>query len=443
MQTALRKFWLSLNSSYWFIPSLLTIAALILSIVTIYIDRHGGADWLVELGWIFPSRPDGARGQLTVISGSMIGVGATVFSITIAAVVYASGTYGPRLLTNFMTDRGNQFSLGVFVATFVYSLMVLRVVRAEDEVPATIEDAAATYLPGFVPQLSLLVAMALVILSVGVLVFFLHHVPASIRINSVLAGIGRRLLDDIERRFPAEADGKVPVARANGIAVTAGGTGYIEIIDFDRLDDIARPEDVTINLQIRTGDFVHPAVPLLEVSGGTLDDRLADRLRDCFAIGSARTPTQDLEYLIDELVEIALRALSPAINDPFTAITSLHWLGAATASLAGRDLGSGPEQDSYDAARVRPVEDDFAHYVQRGHGGVRLSAAGNPLAAAIFLDTLAAAALACRSSDRRAVLRDEGRRLMDQAATLLDGPAHDEIRQRHAAFVEAIDRASR
>src|SRR3546814_1525448 len=125
-----------------------------------------------------------------------------IFAITIAAVVYASGTYGPRLLTNFMTDRGNQLSLGVFVATFVYGLMVLRVVRAEDEVPATAADAAATYLPGFVPQISLLIAVALLLLSVAVLVYFLHHIPASIRINSVLAGIGRRLLRDIEERFP-------------------------------------------------------------------------------------------------------------------------------------------------------------------------------------------------------------------------------------------------
>src|SRR3546814_20382445 len=95
----------------------------------------------------------------------MIGVASTVFAITIAAVVYASGTYGPRLLTNFMTDRGNQLSLGVFVATFVYGLMVLRVVRAEDEVPATAADAAATYLPGFVPQISLLIAVALLLRS--------------------------------------------------------------------------------------------------------------------------------------------------------------------------------------------------------------------------------------------------------------------------------------
>lgn len=434
MQTALRKYWLSLNASYWFIPSLLTLGALVLSFATIHIDRSGGAQWLTDLGWVQASRPDGARSLLTVISSSMIGVASTVFAITIAAVVYASGTYGPRLLTNFMTDRGNQLSLGIFVATFVYSLMVLRVVRAEDEVAATAEDAAATYLPGFVPQISLLIAVALLVLSIAVLVYFLHHIPASIRINSVLAGIGRRLLRDIEDRFPEVDGARSPSRSAGGTQLPATATGYIEIIDFDRLDDIARTVGATISLKVRTGDFIHPPMPLLEVSGADPSGELAGELRGAFAFGASRTPTQDLEYLIDELVEIALRALSPAINDPFTAITCLHWVGAATTSLAGRNLYRGPEQEDYDAMRVRPMDDDFAHFVARGFGGIRLSAAGNPLAAKVFVDMLASAVSSCALSERRDRLVREAKLLEEQAAVALAGPALDEIREKVRAF---------
>ena len=442
VQTSLRKFWLSLNASYWFIPTLLTLAALVLSFVTIFIDRNGGAQWLTDLGWVQASRPDGARSLLTVISSSMIGVASTVFAITIAAVVYASGTYGPRLLTNFMTDRGNQLSLGVFVATFVYGLMVLRVVRAEDEVPATAEDAAATYLPGFVPQISLLIAVALLLLSVAVLVYFLHHIPASIRINSVLAGIGRRLLRDIDDRFPKVDGARSPSRSAGGVTVTAAVTGYVEIIDFDRLDDLARAVGATISLKVRTGDFIHPPMTLLEIAGADPDDELSAELRGAFAVGAARTPTQDLEYLIDELVEIALRALSPAINDAFTAITSLHWIGAATASLAGRNLCRGPEQEDYDAMRVRPLDDDFSHFVARGFGGIRPSAATNPLAAKVFIDVLLAAMDGCELPERRALLAREAKLLEEQAEVELAGPALDEIRAKGRAF-EAALRVSR
>ena len=440
MQTALRKYWLSLNASYWFIPSLLTLSALVLSLVTVYVDRHGGAQWLTDLGWVQASRPDGARSQLAVISSSMIAVASTVFAITIAAVVYASGTYGPRLLTNFMTDRGNQLSLGVFIATFVYSLMVLRVIRSEGETAVDEATLQTLMTPGFVPQLSLLIATILSVVAVAVLVYFLHHIPASIRINSVLAGIGRRLLRDIEERFPKVSSARPAARSAGGTPLTATGTGYIEIIDFDRLDDIAGAVGATINLKVRTGDFVHPPMTLLEMAGADPSGELGRELRTAFAIGASRTPTQDLEYLIDELVEIALRALSPAINDPFTAITSLHWVGAATASLAGRNLCRGPEQEDYDAMRVRPIDDDFAHFLARGFGSIRLSAAGNPLAAKVLVDMLASAVSSCALPERREALTREARLLEKQAAVALAGPALEEIRDKVRAF-EASARA--
>ncbi len=438
MRTSLRKYWLSLNASYWFIPSLLTLSALVLALVTVYIDRHGGAQWMTDLGWVQASRPDGARSQLSVISSSMIGVASTVFAITIAAVVYASGTYGPRLLTNFMTDRGNQLSLGVFIATYVYSLMVLRVIRSEEETAVDETTLETLLTPGFVPQLSLLVATIRAVVAVAVLVYFLHHIPASIRINSVLAGIGRRLLRDIEERFPEINGARSPSRSAGGEPVTATVTGYVQIIDFDRLDEIARAVGATISLKVRTGDFVHPPMMLLEVAGAGTHGELGEELRGAFVVGAARTPTQDLEYLIDELVEIALRALSPAINDPFTAITSLHWVGAATASLAGRNLCRGPEQEDYDAMRVRPLDDNFSHFVARGFGGIRPSAAGSPLAAKVFIDMLASAAASADLPDRCAALTREAQLLEQQAEVALDRPALAEVRDKVRMFEESL-----
>ena len=167
MTARLMKIWLSVNASYWFLPALFSIAALLFASLTIYLDRSGWANFLADISWLQPARPDGASNMLTVIAGTMIGVASTVFSITIAAVAYASGNYGPRLLTNFMEDRGNQFSLATFIGTFVYSITVLRTVRAEDEAPSNLEDAASSVMPGFVPQLSLLAAFALMLLKIG------------------------------------------------------------------------------------------------------------------------------------------------------------------------------------------------------------------------------------------------------------------------------------
>lgn len=326
----LRWVWSRLNANYWFYPALFAVGAAALAFAMIWLDRSGFAQGLNRVEWIMPARPSGASDILTVIAGSMIGVASTVFSITIAAVAYASGNYGPRLLTNFMEDRGNQFSLATFIGTFVYAVVVLRSVRAEGEAAAGAIDAPATTLPGFVPQLSLLVGFALMALSVAVLVYFLNHIPASIRINSVLQGIGERLLNDVRRDFPESADGGEDQTAPQGGAIRAEATGYIQLIDYDAMAKVAGNADCRIALEVRTGDFVHPGMALGRVCGDEADEELATQVRDAFTIGASRTPSQDPQFLIDELVEIGLRALSPGINDPFTAITALHWLGAAT-----------------------------------------------------------------------------------------------------------------
>jgi uncharacterized membrane protein len=428
MRSSLRALWLSIKASYWFIPSLLTVSAFLLALETIHLDRSWGSDWLASFGWFEASRPEGARAQLTVIASAMIAISSTVFAITIAAVAYASGNYGPRLLTNFMNDRGNQFSLGVFIATFVYNLMVLRVVRDPEDAAAP-DESAAEALTAFVPQLSMLVSAASAVLAVAVLVYFLHHIPASIRINTVLGGIGRKLMRDIERRFPNEGGSSEPGKRISGTAVTARSVGYIEIVDFAELDEIACSRDIAIALRVRTGDFIHPHLPVVETSK-EVEDETQRGILNCFSLGESRTPAQDLEFMIDELVEIALRALSPGINDPFTAVTSIHWMGAALAKLADRDLSEGPEQESYARERVQPVPDDFGHFVQRSFGALRASAAGNPIAAKIFLERLAGVVAGATSKARRDVLVGEARALAEQAELQLQGPALAEVRER-------------
>uniref|UniRef100_UPI003516B28E DUF2254 domain-containing protein n=1 Tax=Alteriqipengyuania sp. TaxID=2800692 RepID=UPI003516B28E len=361
MMAKLRKYWSDINASYWFFPALFAILALLLATTTIEMDRRGLTDWVGNLNWLEPARPEGASNMLSVIAGSMIGVASTVFSITIAAVAYASGNYGPRLLTNFMEDRGNQVSLATFIGTFVYAITVLRSVRMPEEAGMLVESGG---MQGFVPQLSLMIAYVLMAISVMVLVYFLNHVPSSIRINAVLEGIGRRLLRAIRQNFEAPMKERVERDEPEGQPVLAAGSGYIQVIDWQQLLKVTRASGAELQMAVRTGDFVHPSVPIGYWSGKP-HDGCDDDVRDCLALGEARTPTQDLHFMIDELVEIGLRALSPGINDPFTAISALHWIGAATAELGQRTLTSPVETEDDDDCPLRPLADDFKHYVTR------------------------------------------------------------------------------
>ena len=435
MIARLRKVLSDVNASYWFFPAMFAIVALVLATVTIQLDRAGYSSWINDVNWLQPARPEGASNMLTVIAGSMIGVASTLFSITIAAVAFASGNYGPRLLTNFMEDRGNQISLATFIGTFVFAITVLRSVRMPDEGGVLSQGTA---FPGFVPQLSLLIAYGLMGLSVAVLVYFLNHVPSSIRINAVLEGIGRRLLTSIERNFDQPMKARVEGEVREGTPVNARGAGYIQVINWKELLEVARKSGAQLQMAVRTGDFVHPAVPI-----GYWDEAPGDewdaKVRDCLALGETRTPTQDLHFMIDELVEIGLRALSPGINDPFTAISALHWIGAATAELGRRDLNwsiSEPDEDGQQP--LKPMADDFNHYLARGFGTIRNGVATSPAAASVMLDTLEGAATTVDDPVRRKALRDEGHQLMRQAKANLLGPDLEQVEARFALFERRV-----
>ena len=434
----LLSIWFSIRASYWFFPALFAIAGFALALTMIWVDRNGLSEFLNDVPGLHPSRPDGASNMLTVLAGSMIGTAATVFSITIAAVAYASGNYGPRLLTNFMEDKGNQLSLATFIGTFVYALTVLRTVRSSNE--PTFFETSAGLATGFVPQLSLLVAFALMLVSVAVLVFFLHHIPSSIRVNSVLEGIGKRLLHMIDHLFPddlvREAD--LPDLPKKTV-VESKSTGYVRVINFDELSDCASDHDMHIGLKLRTGDFVHPGKPMLITDCDEIDDKLASRLRGCFALGGSRTPEQDIEFSIDELVEIALRALSPGINDPFTAVSAIHWLGAATARLGGRDLRNVIKGDDGISETVVPLSDDFAHFLRRGFGAARVAVASSKIATLKTFDALADAIYVVEDENRRRQLREEAVRLLEQATHQQNGPEIEDIRARYREVVDIFE----
>lgn len=427
----------NLRESYWFVPAVMAAVALLLAVGLVYADAHYTSDWFERVAWLQAGRPDGARSLLMAVAGSMIGVAGTTFSVTIAAVVYASGQYGPRLLSNFMADRGNQLTLGTFIATFLYSVVVVRTIRSPGE--SGLGDG------GFVPQLALLVALLLVLASIAVLIFFIHHVPRRIHINSVIEQIGRRLVDEIEHRFPdtrppATASGATPMP-AHGLVswVTASGTGYVQIVDHRALVDIAKDADIVMQLKCQPGDFVHPRTVLAEVfSRNICDEALLGRLSGAFALGSRRTPMQDLRFLVDELVEIAARALSPGVNDPFTARSCMDWLAAALAEAAQRPDPSVAITDCDDRMRVLCRPTSFALLVERSFGALAQYASADMIAGQHYLRSICEILLICDDPVRVSLLRARIEAFRELSDTQLSGVNARSVSDRATLILDRI-----
>ncbi|MEL7088204.1 MAG: DUF2254 domain-containing protein, partial [Planctomycetota bacterium] len=312
----------------------------------------------------------GARAMLSTIAGSMIGVAGVTFSMTMVTVSFAAGQIGPRLMQNFMRDRGNQITLGTFIATFMYCLMVLRAVRSGENPGGSVEAGVAA----FVPQLSLLVALLLAVCSVGVLIYFIHHVPESINVSHVIAGVGRELERMVDSQFPdrigagtdealgkkAEADAYAERMR-DTVAVLAKRTGYIRAVDEDAVMTLARTQDLFIRLEFRPGDFVQAGQTLMLVGPAErIGQNLSQDCRDVFAIGAQRSRHQNSYFLIDQLVEIMGRALSPGVNDPFTAMTCMDWLQSVLTTMAERRVPSPERYDENDELRLVAFPITFA-----------------------------------------------------------------------------------
>ncbi len=358
MPNRLRAFTDSIRSSLWFWPFLMTTVGIVLAQAMILLDQSAWikrqhllskASDALGVAWLFGLGAEGARTLLATIAGSMISIAATVFSITIVALSLAAGQLGPRLLRTFMRDRGTQLSLGMFIATFAFCIVVLGVVHGG--------DAAA-----FVPSASVTAALVLALGSLAMLIYFIHHVAKSIQAPEVIAVVGSDLDSAIEKLFPLppSASRKDDHLNASPWANDAGGaivrspkSGYVQHIDMDALVKLATEADLVVGLARRPGDHVIAGTVLATIWPATkLDDERGKCVCEAFGFGGVRTTVQDLQNLINQLVEIAQRALSPGINDPSTAEACIDRLTSALGNLAGRQLQSGHIADESGRTRL-------------------------------------------------------------------------------------------
>lgn len=403
--------WEEVRNSYWFLPAVMAFGAMLLSFGTLSIDARLTREDLSDAAWVYTGSASGARAVLQTIATSMIGVAGVVFSITTVTLTLAANKFGPRIFRNFMSDTGNQIVLGTFTSTFLFCLLVLRQVRGSDN---------AFEADRFIPQVSLLIAVALAACSVGVLIYFIHHVAASIQTGNVIANIGRELLAGIHDLYPeqigdapprqegdAELAAQIPPGfHSDAKPVRTAEGGYVRRIEAHDLLRWAVESDLIVHVERHPGDFVAAGDILLRAwPAHRVHEAVVDQLRATVVVGDQQTPVQDVRFPLGQLTEIACLALSSGVNDLYSAALCVDWLGAGLALLAERSVPSPYRADETDRLRVVAPSFDLAVLIGVALDPICQNGTEQPLIMASVRNAMARIAdRSRREEDRTAVL---------------------------------------
>ena len=415
----LRQFGSDLRASFWFLPTLIVAFSIALAVGFIEADSAGARDWMTGWPRLFGAGAAGARGMLATIAGSMMTVVGVTFSMTLMTLALASNQYTSRIIRNFMRDRVTQGVLGIFAGIFSYCLIVLRSIRGGED-------------DGFVPSLSVAVSVVLAIGGIGALILFIHHIAASIQASSIIASAAAETLVAVDRLFPGKlrrpADDKdadasiLAMPEPNWQAVTAAQSGYIQSVDGDALLRLAREHQTLVRMELGIGEFVVEHTPIaslaLEVPPGA---EITAAVQSAYGVNRHRTLDQDCGFGIRQIVDMALRALSPGTNDTTTAVMCVDYLTAILSRLASRNV---PSSHRYEEGQLRviTVGPTFASLVAESFDQIRGSAEGNLVVLLRMLRAVETIASLAASGSRRQVLREQMEWIAEVAARTIRSP---------------------
>ncbi len=410
-----------LRTNLWLVPAVEVIGAVILFAFTYSLDRAAFDGVFKVPGWAISGSPDVARTVLTAIAAAVITVVGVVFSIVIVALTLTSTQFGPRMLRNFIRDRGTQLTLGTFVATFVYAVLTLGSVG---------QGGNGT----FMPHISVTMTLFLMLVDLAVLIYFLHHIAIQIQLPQVIAGIAADLQKAIELQAGDQTVGAdsqlasllIANMEGPGGTVAAPRSGYLQYIRHATLIRIAAEIDAVIHLRYRPGHFLVQGSGYATVWPASAADQVARELARAHVSGPYRTLAQDVSFGVDQLVEICIRALSPAVNDTFTALTCIDWIGDSLCKITGRWQPTRVYRDSAGVVRVITTETTWERLVERAFEKVRQAGAGMPAVMIRQLNALAKIMERTTTTEDRQVL-------LDQAAMI--------ERLSEATVAEELDRA--
>lgn len=414
----------NLRASFWFLPALIVTFSAVLAVGLIEVDSSGSQDWMAGWPRLFGTGAAGARGMLATIAGSMTTVVGVTFSMTLVALTLASSQYTSRVLRNFMADRVTQVVLGIFAGIFTYCLIVLRTIRGGDG-------------SEFVPSLSVAFSVMLAIGGIGTLIFFIHHIATSIQASSIIASVTKETLMAVERLFPEtlgresmddEADPSLlPLPPRTWQCVMASRNGYLQSVDNAALLRLAREHKTIVRMDRGIGEFVIQNTSLASLAlENPPDQEITAALRAAYSIDRYRTVYQDCAFGIRQLVDMALRALSPGINDTTTAVMCVDYLTAILARLASREI---PSSRRYEDGELRVISmgQTFASLVAESFDEIRGSAKGNVAIMLRMLGALQTIASLTDSPSRRRVLREQAEYIAELAERTIESP-HDQTR---------------
>ncbi len=376
MMTRLRLWLDSLRTSLWFVPALMVLGAVILAYALLGIDASMPQQWWThsELGWVnrlMDVRIRGATAMLQTIGSSIITIAGVVFSITIAAITLAAGQYTSRVLREFVRDRANQVVLGSFLGIFVYCMLILR----------SLSGASAA---DYAPPIALLVALALAFAGIAALIFFIHHIVRGLQATNVVAAIATGALSSIDAHYPERTaprpEDSVDLKRpdtSHQALVRARASGYVTGIDFDSLVDVGKACDGLIRVRRSVGCFVAAGEAIAELqSADEIKDDMIERVRDVWSFSTQRTLANDPGYGVRQLVDVALKALSPGVNETTTGVMCVNWLGVMLLRMAERRF---PPQLRISDQHIRVITNEprFGDMIALGFDQIRQNASGN------------------------------------------------------------------
>lgn len=429
------KFKDRLTSSYWFFPSTLFFLALVGALITLNLDfnhKKEIGNFLKNVFFLKELSLSTVRTYLGTLVGAVITVVGVVFSLTILTVSTASSQFGPRILNNFMRDRGNQVTLGVYTSTFVYASTILICLYEDPEL-------------AFVPYLSIFVSYLLALSCIGFLIYYIHHIPNSLRIESIVYKIATQTIDMIDKKFPEEEklknmdvlDSPKKVEEYKELESNlsfetySNSVGYVQAIDLEGITSWAKDEDIQLCLNLRPGDFSNGRVVLARTSV-ELSNKQRQELNDFYAYGEGRTLPQNLMYLFSQLIEVAVRALSPGINDPITAMSCIDWMEAALMKMIDKDTKYSVIRDENSVARVliRPLctEEIFEHL----NKGLSQYVATSYSTSMHWMSSLNRMHLAAKSSGQRKAIEHCARILYSSCRDTVS--VQSELHKMHRAF---------
>ncbi len=372
----LRQLYNDARSSFWFVPSLAVVDGIVAALVLIEVDAVWGDRWLALWPRLFGVGAEGARQMLATVAGSMMSLMGITFSMTLVALALASSQYTSRILRNFMKNRATQTTLGVFAGIFTYCLIVLRSIRGGD--------------PGFIPSAAVFFAFVLALAGVVMLIFFIHHIASSIQAVSIIASVAQETNAAMDRVFPQmqgrEPDGTEDAVDEQVLAnldertwypVPAVASGYIQGVDEDAILNLARNQRTIVRMERGIGAFAVEGAVLASLALTYPPDQgTITALNRAYTVSAHRTIEWDPAFGIRQIVDIALKALSPGVNDTSTAVMCVDYLTAILARLSGR---CHPPLHRYegDALRVVAIVPTFEALLAEAFDQIRGNAEGN------------------------------------------------------------------